>query len=122
MPVDCHNKERSHQLFTDAKRQGTWDPDNINFEQDKEDWRTLAEDGQTLIAAFPAAFYDGEENVTRTLKTYLEAPQDPEDPLFDRVQEGLTRIRIDEGQHSMNGQWLIMKLADSDESVVTLLE
>jgi hypothetical protein len=42
--------------------------------------------------------------------------------LFDRVQEGLTRIRTDEGQHIMNGQWLMMKLADSDESVVTLLE
>lgn len=236
MPVDYHNKERSYQLFTDAKRQGTWDPDNIDFEQDKEDWSTLAEDEQMYIAAFLAAFYDGEENVTRTLKPYLEAPQELEDPSFDPVQEemfltshlyeeakhtdffsryfgevigtqdtaafqeesdeddgyhtddlyevqrdlraaveagdqdrllhtyadavllymglienqharvgyaqldqvfdrleersgqeaflpglqeGFTRIRTDEGRHIMNGQWLMMKLADMDESVVT---
>jgi ribonucleoside-diphosphate reductase beta chain len=236
MPVDYHDKERSYQLFTDAKRQGTWDPDNIDFEQDKEDWSTLAEGEQQYIAAFLAAFYDGEENVTRTLKPYLEAPQELENPSFDPVQEemfltshlyeeakhtdffsryfgevigtqdtaafqeesdeddgyhtddlyevqrdlraaieagdqdrllhtyadavllymglienqharvayaqldqvfdrleersgqesflpglqeGFTRIRTDEGRHIMNGQWLMMKLADMDESIVT---
>jgi ribonucleoside-diphosphate reductase beta chain len=236
MPVDYHDKERSYQLFTDAKRQGTWDPDNIDFEQDKEDWSTLAEGEQQYIAAFLAAFYDGEENVTRTLKPYLEAPQELEKPSFDPVQEemfltshlyeeakhtdffsryfgevigtqdtaafqeesdeddgyhtddlyevqrdlraaieagdqdrllhtyadavllymglienqharvayaqldqvfdrleersgqesflpglqeGFTRIRTDEGRHIMNGQWLMMKLADMDESIVT---
>ena len=236
MPVDYHDKERSYQLFTDAKRQGTWDPDDIDFEQDKADWSALAEGEQQYIAAFLAAFYDGEENVTRTLKPYLEAPQELENPSFDPVQEemfltshlyeeakhtdffsryfgevigtqdtaafqeendeddgyhtddlyevqrdlraaieagdqdrllhtyadavllymglienqharvayaqldqvfdrleersgqesflpglqeGFTRIRTDEGRHIMNGQWLMMKLADMDESVVT---
>jgi len=236
MPVDYHDKERSYELFTDAKRQGTWDPEDIDLEQDREDWSTLAEEEQQYIAAFLAAFYDGEENVTRTLKPYLEAPQELENPSFDPVQEemfltshlyeeakhtdffsryfgevvgtqdtaafqeesdeddgyhtddlyevqrdlraaveagdqerllytyadavllymglienqharvayaqldqvfdyleersgresflpglqeGFTRIRTDEGRHIMNGQWLMMKLADMDESVVT---
>jgi ribonucleoside-diphosphate reductase beta chain len=41
------------------------------------------------------------------------------EPVLPGFQEGLRKSREDEGRHIRNGQWLMAKLAEMDESVVT---
>jgi len=102
MAIDYDNREKSYELFIDAKRQGTWDPDDFSYEQDKEDWKEFSDVEQEYFKAFAAGFYDGEENVTRTLTPYLTAVEKLEDPGFDPVQAEmyLTTQLFEEAKHT----------------------
>ncbi|WP_440765863.1 ribonucleotide reductase [Natronorubrum sp. DTA7] len=89
MPIEYSNREKSYQLYRKGKREGTWDPDDHDFAADKADWEQFSEAEQQRFLASCAAFYDGEEDVTRTLAPYmmaLDALENDEMP-FDTVQE-----------------------------------
>ncbi|OIB56826.1 ribonucleotide reductase [Natrialba sp. SSL1] len=89
MPIDYSNREKSYELYRKGKREGTWDPDDYDLTQDREDWEQFSEAEQHRFLATCSGFYDGEEDVTRTLAPYmmaLDALPNEELP-FDTVQE-----------------------------------
>jgi ribonucleoside-diphosphate reductase beta chain len=102
MAIDYQDRETSYELFVDAKRQGTWDPDEFSYEQDRKDVREFTDAEREYFMAFSAGFYDGEENVTRTLTPYLTAIEKLEDPSFDPVQAEmyLTTQLFEEAKHT----------------------
>ncbi|PCR91292.1 ferritin family protein [Natrinema ejinorense] len=89
MAIDYSEREKSYELYRKGKREGTWDPDDYDLEADREDWHQFSEAEQQRFLATCAGFYDGEEDVTRTLAPYmmaLDALPNEEMP-FDTVQE-----------------------------------
>ncbi len=54
-------------LFEKAKRLGVWNPSEIDFSQDIDDWATLSADERDLILRLTALFQAGEEAVTLDL-------------------------------------------------------
>ncbi|WP_226480350.1 ribonucleotide reductase [Natrinema amylolyticum] len=89
MAIDYGDRETSYELYRKGKREGTWDPDEYDLERDREDWSRFSEAEQHRFLATCSGFYDGEEDVTRTLAPYmmaLDALPNEEMP-FDTVQE-----------------------------------
>ncbi|APX95737.1 ribonucleotide-diphosphate reductase subunit beta [Natronorubrum daqingense] len=89
MPIEYSNREKSYELYRKGKQEGTWDPDHYDLEDDKEDWEQFSEAEQNRFLATCAGFYDGEEDVTRTLAPYMMALDalDNDEMPFDTVQE-----------------------------------
>lgn len=89
MAIDYSEREKSYELYRKGKREGTWDPDDYDLEGDRADWKRFSEAEQHRFLATCSGFYDGEEDVTRTLAPYmmaLDALPNDEMP-FDTVQE-----------------------------------
>ncbi|MDF9744554.1 ribonucleotide reductase [Natrinema salsiterrestre] len=89
MAIDYGDREKSYELYRKGKREGTWDPDDYDLEGDREDWAQFSEAEQRRFLMTCSGFYDGEEDVTRTLAPYmmaLDALPNEEMP-FDTVQE-----------------------------------
>jgi ribonucleoside-diphosphate reductase beta chain len=104
MPIDYSQREKSFELYRKGKREGTWDPDDYDLQQDAEDWQSFTEEEQAQFLELASGFYDGEENVTRTLAPYmtaLDALDDSEMP-FDTVQEEvyLSQQVYEEAKHT----------------------
>ena len=55
------------QLFQKSKKLGIWNPSDIEFEKDREDWRSLNETEQTVLLHLTSLFMAGEEAVTLDL-------------------------------------------------------
>lgn len=53
-----------YRLFEKAKIYGIWNPADIDFSQDKEDWKTLNDDQRDEVTTLLAYFAGGEEAVT----------------------------------------------------------
>ncbi len=89
MAIDYSNRERPYELYRKGKREGTWDPDQYDFEADKDDWEQFSDAEQRRFLATCSGFYDGEEDVTRTLAPYMMALDalDNDEMPFDTVQE-----------------------------------
>jgi ribonucleoside-diphosphate reductase beta chain len=60
-------------LFHKAKRLGTWNPDDLDFTQDRADWDRLSLPERDLIRMLAALFMAGEEAVTLDLLPLLKA-------------------------------------------------
>lgn len=60
-------------LWAKAKKLGIWDPVDIDFEQDREDWVALSPLEQKLILHLTAQFLGGEESVTQDLLPLIHA-------------------------------------------------
>ncbi len=88
MAIEFDSPERSYDLFKKGKREGTWDPDDIDLDQDEDDWAAFDDAEQEMFLQIASGFYEGEEDVTRTLAPYMYALEgvDGEVP-FDPVQE-----------------------------------
>jgi ribonucleotide reductase beta subunit family protein with ferritin-like domain/putative sterol carrier protein len=54
-------------LFQKAKVYGIWNPADISFEKDREDWQKLADEEQKIIIHLSSLFMAGEEAVTLDL-------------------------------------------------------
>ncbi|MBX6396440.1 MAG: R2-like ligand-binding oxidase, partial [Alicyclobacillaceae bacterium] len=54
-------------LYHKAKKLGIWDPRDIDFTQDREDWKNLNEREQQMVLRLCSLFQAGEEAVTREL-------------------------------------------------------
>lgn len=83
----ANKKEKSYELYTDAKRQGVWDPNDIDLEGDPADWELMDEAEAAYVQAIVNDFWAGEEHVARTLSPYPQAVGKIEDPPFDPIQE-----------------------------------
>jgi ribonucleoside-diphosphate reductase beta chain len=104
MPIDYANRERSFELYRKGKVEGTWDPDDYDLQQDVEDWAELSETERQVFLATASGFYEGEEDVTRTLAPYMVALDalDGETVPFDPVQEEifLSQQVYEEAKHT----------------------
>lgn len=104
MPVDYSQREKSFELYRKGKREGTWDPDDFEFEQDKRDWAAFSDTEQALFLTIASGFYEGEEDVTRTLSPYMYALDslDHDAVPFDPVQEEifLSQQVYEEAKHT----------------------
>ncbi|UOR11481.1 R2-like ligand-binding oxidase [Halobacillus amylolyticus] len=84
-------------LYQKAKRLGVWDPRDIDFTQDKEDWKTLTAPQQQSILRLISQFQAGEEAVTLDLlpEIMLIAKQ-------GRIEEEmfLTTFLFEEAKHT----------------------
>jgi len=104
MAIEYSQRERSFELYRKGKREGTWDPDDYDFQQDKEDWASFSEDEREVFLATASGFYEGEEDVTRTLAPYMMALDELDDDLvpFDTVQEEvyLSQQMYEEAKHT----------------------
>jgi ribonucleoside-diphosphate reductase beta chain len=54
-------------LYEKAKRLGTWNPTEIDFRRDADDWAGLSDDERDLLLRTTSLFLAGEEGVTRDL-------------------------------------------------------
>jgi ribonucleoside-diphosphate reductase beta chain len=86
-----------YQLYLKAKKFGTWNPQQINFAQDQEDWKTLSTKQRQGILTFLAQFQGGEEVVTLDLLPLLMVVAREE-----RLEEEmfLTTFLADEAKHT----------------------
>ncbi len=103
MAVDFAHKEKPYELFDKAKRQGTWDPSDIDFSEDKVHWQEGFDESQKeeIMGTF-IGFYEGEESVTRTLVPYFTIVDKLEDAPFDTIQMEmfLTTHLYEEAKHT----------------------
>lgn len=61
------------QLWQKAKKYGVWNPQDIDFEQDKEDWKRLNPLERDVILRLSTLFQAGEESVTLDLLPLIMA-------------------------------------------------
>ncbi len=62
-----------YRLYQKAKRQGTWNPADIDFTQDQKDWQTLNAEQREDILQLISQFQAGEEAVTLDLLPLIMA-------------------------------------------------
>lgn len=98
------DKTRPYHLFDQGKVEGIWDPADFDYEQDVEDWEEFTEEEQAQFLRLASGFYDGEEDVTRTLGPYLMAVDQLDDDWveFDPVQVEmyLSQHMYEEAKHT----------------------
>jgi ribonucleoside-diphosphate reductase beta chain len=84
-------------LFQKAKRLGAWDPADVDFTQDREDWQSLNELQQETILSLTSLFLAGEEAVTLDLLPLMLAVA-----RSGRVEEEmyLTTFLYEEAKHT----------------------
>lgn len=89
MPIEYSQREKSFELYRKGKQEGVWDPDDFDFSVDKQQWNGWSEEEQHRFLMVCSGFYDGEEDVTRTLAPYMMALDalDNEAMPFDTVQQ-----------------------------------
>jgi ribonucleoside-diphosphate reductase beta chain len=83
-------------LYQKAKRLGTWDPQALDFTQDRADWLAMNEDQQKAILQITSLFQAGEEGVTVDLLPLIMVIAEEgrlEEELF------LTTFLWEEGKH-----------------------
>jgi ribonucleoside-diphosphate reductase beta chain len=83
-------------LYQKAKRLGTWDPQALDFTQDRVDWLAMNEDQQKAILQITSLFQAGEEGVTVDLLPLIMVVAEEgrlEEELF------LTTFLWEEGKH-----------------------
>ena len=54
-------------LYEKAKRHGVWNPSDVDFARDREDWRALPDDQRDALLQTTSLFVAGEEAVTLEL-------------------------------------------------------
>ncbi|HET9225672.1 MAG TPA: ribonucleotide-diphosphate reductase subunit beta [Thermoanaerobaculia bacterium] len=59
-------------LWRKSKRHGVWNPDDVDFSRDREDWAKLAEDEKDLLVRLTSLFVAGEESVTLDLLPLIQ--------------------------------------------------
>ncbi len=73
-----------------------WNPADIDFTQDKEDWKTLSDAEKELALQLAAAFIAGEESVTQDIQPFMQAVAS-EGRLEDEMY--LTQFAFEEAKH-----------------------
>lgn len=100
------------QLYQKAKKFGTWNPQEIDFTQDKEDWKTLSTKHRDWIVRLLAQFQGGEEAVTHDLLPLLKVAA-----LEGRIEEELflTTFLYDEAKHTELFRKVLDELGEKED-------
>ncbi|QSO52772.1 R2-like ligand-binding oxidase [Alicyclobacillus curvatus] len=84
-------------LYHKAKKMGIWDPMDIDFTKDREDWRAFNEVQQGIVLGLISVFQAGEEAVTRDILPLIRVIS-----LEGRLEEEmyLTTFLFEEAKHT----------------------
>lgn len=84
-------------LYHKAKKLGVWDPRDIDFSKDKEDWERLNDDEKEMLLRLCSMFQAGEEAVTRDLLPLIRVMS-----MEGRIEEEmyLTIFLFEESKHT----------------------
>ncbi|MCM3237379.1 R2-like ligand-binding oxidase [Heyndrickxia oleronia] len=101
-----------YRLYQKAKKFGVWNPQNINFSQDKEDWKLLSVNQKDWILKLLAQFQGGEEAVTLDLLPLLKVIASEgrlEEEMF------LTTFLCDEAKHTEFFRIVLNAIGEKDD-------
>ncbi|MDH5162342.1 R2-like ligand-binding oxidase [Heyndrickxia oleronia] len=101
-----------YRLYQKAKKFGVWNPQNINFSQDKEDWKLLSVNQKDWILKLLAQFQGGEEAVTIDLLPLLRVIASEgrlEEEMF------LTTFLCDEAKHTEFFRIVLNAIGEKDD-------
>lgn len=101
-----------YRLYQKAKKFGVWNPQNINFSQDKEDWKLLSVNQKDWILKLLAQFQGGEEAVTLDLLPLLKVIASEgrlEEEMF------LTTFLCDEAKHTEFFRIVLNTIGEKDD-------
>jgi len=84
-------------LYEKAKRLGIWNPSEIDFRQDIEDWKAFTPQEQTVLLHLTSLFQAGEEAVTQDILPLIQVVASE-----GRLEEEmyLTTFLFEEGKHT----------------------
>ncbi len=71
MSTAAHAPKTPRQLYSMAKKQGTWDPEDIPVAEDKPYWEQLTAGQREQLLKICALFYEGEVSVADTLAWFM---------------------------------------------------
>lgn len=101
-----------YKLYQKAKRMGSWNPENIDYRQDQEDWRQMTPAQQAELRGQLAAFVAGEEAVTTDLLPLIMTIAKQ-----GRLEEELylTTFLLDEAKHTEFFRLLLNALGATED-------
>ena len=70
------------ELYSIAKRLGSWDPESIPVGEDRPHWESLNSEQREQLTKVCALFYEGEVSVSDTLAWFLLSVPDPDRRMF----------------------------------------
>ncbi len=101
-------------LYEKAKRLGIWNPSDIDFTQDKEDWQKLSDRERDILLRLTALFQAGEEAVTLDLLPLIMVIAQE-----GRLEEEmyLTTFLFEEAKHTDFFRRFIDEVAQTDDDL-----
>jgi ribonucleoside-diphosphate reductase beta chain len=82
MSTAVHITKSPRELYSIAKRLGTWDPESIPVAEDRAHWEWLNPDQREQLTKVCALFYEGEVSVSDTLAWFLLSVPEPDRRMF----------------------------------------
>lgn len=82
MSTATRSSKSPRELYSMAKRLGTWDPESIPVAEDRAHWQELNPDQREQLTKVCALFYEGEVSVSDTLAWFLLAVPEPDRRMF----------------------------------------
>jgi ribonucleoside-diphosphate reductase beta chain len=82
MSTATRTTKSARELYSMAKRFGTWDPEAIPVAEDRAHWEMLNPDQREQLTKVCALFYEGEVSVSDTLAWFLLAVPEPDRRMF----------------------------------------
>jgi len=103
-----------YKLFQKAKRLGTWNPEEIDFTPDKNDWQSFTDLEKEVLLHLTSLFLAGEESVTQDLlplMMVISGEQRLEEELY------LTTFLFEEAKHAEFFHLFLDRVADNPGSL-----
>lgn len=82
MSTAVRTTKSPRELYSMAKRLGTWDPESIPVAEDRPHWASLNPDEREQLTKVCALFYEGEVSVSDTLAWFLLSVPEPDRRMF----------------------------------------
>ena len=81
-----HGVKSARELYSAAKRQGTWDPEQIPVAEDRRDWELLSAGQREQLVKICSLFFEGEASVAETLPFFVAGMAEPDRRMFLATQ------------------------------------
>lgn len=82
----AHGVKSARELYSMAKRQGTWDPEQIPVAEDRADWERLTPGQREQLIKVCSLFFEGETSVADTLPFFVAGMAEPDRRMFLATQ------------------------------------
>lgn len=82
----AHGVKSARELYSMAKRQGTWDPEEIPVAEDSADWQRLTPGQKEQLVKVCSLFFEGETSVADTLPFFVAGMDEPDRRMFLATQ------------------------------------
>lgn len=82
----AHGVKSARELYNMAKRQGTWDPEEIPVAEDSADWQRLTPGQKEQLVKVCSLFFEGETSVADTLPFFVAGMDEPDRRMFLATQ------------------------------------